>query len=79
MTVELQRCCVCGYDMPFDDNDIVACSGCPVVVHQNCYGIKTSTKNGDWYVSQAFSKHARRVGCNSPPPPPYEFLQFPFL
>ncbi|CAN0370536.1 unnamed protein product [Ascophyllum nodosum] len=43
------RCCVCGYDMPFDDNDIVACSGCPVVVHQNCYGIKTSTKNGDWF------------------------------
>jgi len=34
--------------MPFDENDIVACSGCPVVVHQNCYGIKTLNKNGDW-------------------------------
>eukprot|EP00903_Cladosiphon_okamuranus_P012867 g12018.t1 len=43
------RCCVCGYDMPFDDNDIVACSGCPVVVHQNCYGIKVLNKNGDWF------------------------------
>ncbi|CAN0216292.1 unnamed protein product, partial [Ectocarpus sp. 12 AP-2014] len=43
------RCCVCGYDMPFDDNDIVACSGCPVVVHQNCYGITVLNKNGDWF------------------------------
>ncbi|CAN0562831.1 unnamed protein product [Laminaria digitata] len=44
----MKLCCVCGYDTPFDDNEIVACSGCPVVVHQRCYGIKEFTKKGDW-------------------------------
>ncbi|CAM6105213.1 unnamed protein product [Calypogeia fissa] len=42
------ECCVCGSSISEFLNQIVCCSGCPVKVHQACYGVK-KIPNSAWF------------------------------
>lgn len=37
------QCMVCGYDDYEEQNKILYCDGCDIGVHQQCYGLSTST------------------------------------
>lgn len=44
------RCCVCYGAAEYDDNQLVQCDGCAMLVHMRCYGVPAPPNGAPWCV-----------------------------
>lgn len=50
-----EKCYVCKCNEAYDDNPMIFCDGCDLIVHQYCYGLLSIPKN-EWFCEMCVAK-----------------------
>ena len=62
LPVPADRCSVCHMTIEWDDNQLVQCDGCRLLVHQRCYGVSEPPDGRPWQCATC------ALGLPQPPP-----------